>query len=379
MATTNTSDTNSSLLPLWGGRLLVVAGLLVVVQGVVQRAPHLSGLAALAAWAGAALFLLGFPLAFERPSALSLTLSGTGAVLITFTVAGNASFVAVIATVAMAGRFLEARVSRSIAALAGLGYIAAVTTTNQISARNILGPAAGLLFAYMAADTFRRLRLEQRQTQALLQEVIEGRDAQIQAAALDERARLAREIHDILAHTLSALTVQLEGTRLLLEQRAADPAALAALDRARRLAHEGLDETKRAVVALRENMAPAPRLLAHLAANFQEDAGIPSRLEIEGQPVELPPEAQLALYRTAQEALTNIRKHAAASAVTIRLRYAPTGVELTVENQGAARPEDWGGSGYGLRGLRERAVLVGGSLEAGPTEAGFKVGLWLPT
>ena len=145
--------------------------------------------------------------------------------------------------------------------------------------------------------------------------MLAGRDAQVHAAALDERARIAREIHDILAHTLSALAVQLEGTRLLVEQRPGDPAAVAALERASGLARDGLEETKRAVGALRGDALPGPEALPRLAADFERDTGVPCRFEVEGEPVALSPEARLALYRTAQEALTNVRKHAAASSV----------------------------------------------------------------
>ncbi len=171
------------------------------------------------------------------------------------------------------------------------------------------------IFAYVAAESFHRLRQEKHRTEALLQEVLAGRDARIQAAALDERARLAREIHDILAHTLSALALQLEGGRLLAQQRPGDPAIVDTVDRASRLAREGLDETRRAVQALRGDALSGPEALPRLAADFERDTGIPCRLSIEGAPLLLSPEACLALYRTAQEALTNTRKHARASDV----------------------------------------------------------------
>jgi len=100
-----------------------------------------------------------------------------------------------------------------------------------------------------------------------------------------------------------------------------------------------------------------------------------------GEPVPLSSEAQLALFRTAQEALTNVRKHAQATNVDVYLRYAPDGAELLVEDAAppSAAPTNGSASrGYGLLGMRERAELVGGTLDAGPLPTGFRVRLWLP-
>ena len=197
-----------------------------------------------------------------------------------------------------------------------------------------------------------------------------------QAAATRERERLAREMHDVLAHTLSGLTVQLEATRLLAEQRPGDPAIVEAVTRAHRLARDGLLEARRAVSALRGDV-PGPAQLEQLLHDFEVESGIRCRLDVEGTPVPLRPEAQLALYRTAQEALTNVRKHADATSVALRLSWSRRGAELTVEDEGIPKPSLAPG-GYGLDGIRERAALVGGSLEAGPTEGGFRVRLRVP-
>ncbi|MBO0706970.1 MAG: sensor histidine kinase [Candidatus Dormibacteraeota bacterium] len=197
-----------------------------------------------------------------------------------------------------------------------------------------------------------------------------------QSAATRERERLAREMHDVLAHTLSGLTVQLEATRLLAEQRPGDPAVAEAVANAHGLAREGLLEARRTVSALRGDM-PGPAQLEQLLHDFEVESGVRCRLDVEGTPVPLRPEAQLALYRTAQEALTNIRKHADATSVALRLGWSRRGAELTVEDQGTPKPSLAPG-GYGLNGIRERAALLGGSLEAGPTEGGFRVRLRVP-
>jgi signal transduction histidine kinase len=182
----------------------------------------------------------------------------------------------------------------------------------------------------------------------------------------------------VLAHTLSALSIQLEGTRMLAEKRACDPAVVGALDRVSGLAKQGLGEARRAVGSLRGEVLPGPDLFPQLADEFEEDTGVPCHLQVEGRAVDLSVDARLALYRIAQEALTNIRKHAEASTVAITLRYAPDSIELAVENAGVPRPSPLPGGGYGVSGMRERANLLGGRLEAGPTARGYRVWLWIP-
>ncbi|MFG2043270.1 sensor histidine kinase [Dactylosporangium sp. NPDC048998] len=201
---------------------------------------------------------------------------------------------------------------------------------------------------------------------------------QSRAAALAERARLAREIHDVLAHSLSALSVQLETAAALLERdRTADAAVI--VDRAGRLARDGLTETRRAVSALRGDPVPLPELVGELAAGYRADLDAPATFAVEGEPREVSPEAGLALFRGAQEALTNVRKHAPGSAVAVRLEYLPEAVRLTVRNRGPAGPPASGlSSGYGLTGLRERAELSGGTVEAGPCDDGWLVDVKMP-
>jgi signal transduction histidine kinase len=231
---------------------------------------------------------------------------------------------------------------------------------------------------YVGALGLRQIRDEQARTKAALAELEQSRELQVRAARVAERIRLAREIHDVLGHTLSALAVQLESARLLMLQRPDDPAALAAVERAHRLTREGMEEARRAVGTLRGDRLPGPSLLANLVSDYERDSGTTARLLVEGEPVGLSPEARLAVYRTAQEALTNVGKHAAAGQVDVRLRYDREGAELTVENDGGSRPAAPSDGGYGLTGIRERAELLGGRLEAAPTRDGFKVRLWVP-
>lgn len=209
-----------------------------------------------------------------------------------------------------------------------------------------------------------------------------SRVAEAQAAAEAERGRLAREMHDVLAHSLSALALQLESTRLLARDRGTDEQVTRSIDQAHHLAAQGLDEARRAIAAARGDQLPGPERLEALTSAFGGQSGIPVTLEVTGVAHELPPDARLALYRTAQEALTNIRRHAAPTRVAVQLDYRADATVLAVEDHGdlsAPQPESIDtGSGYGLTGMRERAELLGGRLTAEPTAGGFRVELVLP-
>lgn len=209
-----------------------------------------------------------------------------------------------------------------------------------------------------------------------------SRAAEAQAAAAAERGRLAREMHDVLAHSLSALALQLETTRLLARDRGVDPDIIQAVDRAHHLAASGLDEARRAIAAQRGEELPGPERIGTLAEAFKEQSGLQVALEVRGEPRELPPDARLAMYRTAQEALTNVRRHATAERVDVKLDYGPDSTVLVVEDHavpGSPPPAANGlTGGYGLTGMRERAELLGGELLALPTPTGFRVELRLP-
>lgn len=371
----------SPIVPLRVSRALLVVCWLAVAYGTAAAAPHPTGLRAIGAWTATLIFLLTFSAAIERPTAIQLLpVSALAGVAMQFCAPSNGAFVAVVAVIAVAGIRLSTSSGRRVAALTGIGFLAASALSDHpLSPAQITSTVPALLFTYLGSTAMQRLRIEQRRAEALLEEVLAGRDARIRAAALDERARLAREMHDVLAHTLSALSIQLEGTQMLAEQRSCDPAVVTALERISDLAKQGLGEARRAVGSLRGEMLPGPDLLPQLAQEFEHTANVPCRLQIEGRTVDLSADARLALYRIAQEALTNIRKHADASSVAITLHYTSDSVELAVANEGAPRASSLPGGGYGISGMRERAELLGGKLEAGPTATGYRVWLWIPT
>ena len=205
-----------------------------------------------------------------------------------------------------------------------------------------------------------------------------------EAATAAERGRLAREMHDVLAHSLSALALQLETTRLLARNRGVDGEVTRALDQAHHLAATGLEDARRAIATERGDALPGPERIGLLADAFGEQSGLPIAVEVHGEPRELRPEARLAVYRTAQEALTNVRRHATPERVEVRLDYLPQSTVLVVEDHapaGTPPPVALGAaaSGYGLTGMRERAELLGGQLLAEPTGDGFRVELRLPS
>jgi len=190
-------------------------------------------------------------------------------------------------------------------------------------------------------------------------------------AVADERARIARELHDIVGHSVSVMTVQAAGVRRLLRS-----------DQERE--REALAEMRRMVGVLRSpdeaaSLAPQPGLrdLEALVESARQ-AGLPVDLHVDGDPVELPPGVDLAAYRVVQEGLTNALKHAHATRAEVRLRYDDGQVEVSVTNDGR---RDGGASrgGHGLAGMRERIAVYGGRLEAGPQPAGcFRLRATLP-
>jgi signal transduction histidine kinase len=248
-----------------------------------------------------------------------------------------------------------------------------------------LGAVLSFAGIFLYAMVVWRFRQNDEQSTRLLAQMEETRDAELRAAALSERQRLAREMHDVLAHSLSGLVVQLEGARLLALSDPADGRLATTIDRAHQLAKSGLDEARRAIGMLRDDELPGPDKLVALARSFQDDTGIPCQYTETGRPAELRPAVKLALYRVVQEALTNIRKHAHPERVEVRLEYLRDGVSLAVEdfmaagdNPAPAAALGASGGGYGLTGMRERAELLGGTLTAGPTGCGFRVVLRVP-
>jgi signal transduction histidine kinase len=245
------------------------------------------------------------------------------------------------------------------------------------------GCSGGLVAISLAG--FNRRQYKQRLVQAeqLLTQTRIAAAADTRAAALDERTRIARDIHDVLAHSLGAVAVQLDAADALLEADTDTPRARHHVQRARHLTGDGLTETRRAIGALRDDAPPLGDQLSALVADHHNDAATPATLTIFGEPRPLPANAALTIYRTAQEGLSNARKHAPGQPVTLHVHYHHDNVAVTIVNPTSTTADGstlgaTGGS-YGLPGLAERATLLGGTLIAGPDATNWSLQLWLPT
>jgi signal transduction histidine kinase len=225
---------------------------------------------------------------------------------------------------------------------------------------------------------FTRLAVKEREAgaraRALAEELARANDKLREYAArvedlatVAERNRVAREIHDTLGHSLSVVHVQLEAARAVL---ARDPAsALAAIVRARAVNEEGLAEVRRSVAMLRGpplDGRPLPNAVAQLVDEARA-TGLEASLEIQGEARPVAAPAAFALYRAAQEALTNVRKHAHAGSVRVRLSFGDSkGISLQVGDDGCGAGGDrsggGGGGGFGLLGVQERIALLGGGM-----------------
>jgi signal transduction histidine kinase len=266
------------------------------------------------------------------------------------------------------------------AAIIVTGAISAAVANNGSQFPWIIAVSVG---GYVFGDARRSRRLALERAQDLLVMTRRANTEQAHAAALAERGRIARDVHDVLAHSLSGLAIQLEAADALMTDGSDLERAHTMVIRARRLARDGLSEVRRAVTALREDVKPPEETLAVLAADYAEDTGWPTTFEVMNGPVpQLAVETAQTLQRVAQEALTNARKHAPGAAVAVRLTVGADTITLTVENQASTKhsaPLSDSGGGWGLVGLRERVGLVGGSVEAEATEAGgFRVAAAVP-
>ena len=245
------------------------------------------------------------------------------------------------------------------------GFTAMATDPEGINVAAVFffGLAFGAPWVAGRAIRHRRLR-EQR---------LEGERERAEAAVVDERARIARELHDVVAHAISVIVLQARGGRRVLDEDPAD--ARDAFDVIERTGRQALDEMRRLLGMLRspdERLAVVPQpgmaRLPDLVATVRA-AGLPVHMEVEGTPIELPPGVDLSAYRIVQEALTNALKHAGPARALVVIRYHDQELELEITDDGAGNGAE-SGSGHGLAGMRERVALYGGALETGRAAAG---------
>jgi signal transduction histidine kinase len=234
----------------------------------------------------------------------------------------------------------------------------------------ISGLGASTMIFFLAVFADMRLKEQQgRERAERLMVELEEANAQLAAyatqaeelAMTQERNRLAREIHDNLGHTLTIVNVQIEAAKVVMDS---DPGrALDAMNKAQELAQKGLTRVRESVAALRESPVSSRPLGEAIASLVQEaqSSGIVTEFQVTGEPLALEHKVALALYRAAQEGLTNVRRHARASRVDVLLDFQPSQVRLQVKDNGVGATETSGG--FGLLGIRERMQLLGGRME----------------
>jgi len=206
-------------------------------------------------------------------------------------------------------------------------------------------------------------------------------ELRVREAAELERATIARELHDVVAHKVSVMVVQAGAERSIL-----DPAATSTEETLRTIeetGREALVELRRLLGVLRsgesQSRAPQPTLADVDALVAQvRDAGVDVELRIEGERRRLAPGVELSAFRIVQEALTNVLKHAGGAHALVALRFEAAELEIEVRDEGGGEHAPGPGTGHGLLGIRERVALHGGRVDAGPTRDGYSVRAWLP-
>jgi signal transduction histidine kinase len=262
------------------------------------------------------------------------------------------------------------------------GLLLALTAALVVEAGDLIVMGPFFVGVWLAGRLFRdRQRLAaalQSRTEVLEREQHES----ARLAIAHERARIARELHDVVAHSVTVMVVQAGAERLALRDEAESTREV--LRSIERTGRQALTEMRRLLGMLREEdddttLAPQPGL-AHLEALVERvrEAGLPVELRIEGQPRQLPAGVDISAYRIVQEALTNTLRHAGAGRADVVVRYGDGELRLKVEDDGRGAVNRNGG-GHGLVGMRERATLYGGDLQAGNAAGGgFVVRAQLP-
>ncbi len=363
------------------------AVILVVVLGSANShpAPGLHGKAlavtlALFVFAGTLLIAIhdNFPeRSLRLQAAVIAAMGGAGVALAGLQLKGATGMAAAVAVFTAINRLpFRAGVALGGAITLALGIVTAIAGSSSaaVAAEILVTVLLGVV-----AQFLKRSRESQDQTEILLAQLEDARDEQTRAAAIAERSRIAGELHDVLAHSLSGAAIQLQGARKLAEHEHAAAPVGEAIDRASQLVRAGLANARQAVGALRGDPLPTIDQLPALIDSYRADMNLDVVLQVEGESRTLPADPSLALYRGAQEALTNVARYAPSAHTTVAVCYEPDHTRLSVTNGASAAPPRRGmGGGRGLEGLRERIERAGGTLSAGPTAEGWRVEIEVP-
>jgi signal transduction histidine kinase len=362
----------------WFDVLIVVGAIAAIVELVVRRdeddAPTTSF------WIVIPLLVIGILPLFTRrrfpfgaPAAVFVIGAVTSFVdgrMVPFTAA---TFFTVLAATFLFGLLDDRR--QGVAGLAITLAAGAVVTRNNPAQGfgDFIGIALLFVIVWLAAFAIGRKLEAASEAEQRAERLEREREFRAKEAVAEERARIARELHDVVGHSVSVMTVQASAVRRLL--RPDQEREREALEIVEQTGREALAEMRRLVGVLRRPeeapaLAPQPSLehLDRLVAQARE-SGLPVELRIEGEQEQLPPGVDLTAYRLVQEGLTNAIKHARATRADVLVRYSDGAVEVSVTDDGAGGG-DGGGGGHGLVGMRERVTLYGGELESGPRAGG---------
>jgi signal transduction histidine kinase len=276
----------------------------------------------------------------------------------------------------------RAIVAGSLGAVAVVGGDLVLLLTGEARAEDTVPAWFMLAAAYGVGFALRGQRLQSKLLAQRAERLEREREQRARLAVAEERVRIGRELHDIIAHAISVIVVQAQaGQRVLEGEQASAREALGSIETTGR---QALVEMRRLLGVLRKEdrelaLAPGPSL-AHLdaLADGVREAGLPVEIRVEGESKPLPPGVDLSAYRIVQEALTNALKHAGPASAQVVVRYRPEEVELEITDDGRGSVDGRDG-GHGLVGMRERAALVGGVVESGTNgERGYTVRARLP-
>jgi signal transduction histidine kinase len=271
-----------------------------------------------------------------------------------------------------------------VAGVGILGVLLGSVAFGNANTAILVGFPLTILGALLLGRHRRTYRVQAEQAVELLAQSRELQVQQRRADVLEERTRIAREIHDVLAHSLGGLGIQIQAARAVLTDQHDVDKALDVLATAQRMAAGGLVETRRAVHALRSDTLSLDEELAALANVHDGRYRASVDFAVNGQPRELPPAATMAMIRVAQESLANAAKHAPHQPIDLRMEYTAKLVRLTIANPlgHGDTSSEWdlrtADGGYGLTGMQERLLLLGGTLTAGRCGGTWTVAAELP-
>jgi signal transduction histidine kinase len=367
--------------------LIVIAALesalAVGLAGHSAEAPQTTGWFAIPAVAALPLPLLGrrgFP--FAAPAFVWLLASAISFVDGRLLVFNAASFAAGLAAAWLLGNLADALQARVGLAIATGGAVIVVYNDPSHAAGDLIFTAVLIAIAWLAGFALRERAEQAEVAEARARQAEREREAAARIAVAEERARIARELHDVVAHAMSVMVLQVGAVRHRLPgELTEDRDALSGVERAGR---QALAEMRQLLSAMRRDddevdLAPQPSL-ASLDALLEQvrRAGLPVDMHVEGDPVALPAAVDLSAYRIIQEGLTNALKHARATRADVTVQYAPGAVELEVRDDGDGGTTASAG-GHGLVGIRERVKIYGGDMTAEPAPGrGFVLRTRLP-